>query len=65
MLHPDHLIFSKVDEAVTFGPLFNIAQRQNLIISYLTTGQGVPDDIVPADGIKFASLVYDGPFSNA
>ena len=65
ILRPNHLIFSKVDEAVTFGPLFNIAQKQNLNISYLTTGQGVPDDILPADGIKFASLVYEGALPNA
>jgi flagellar biosynthesis protein FlhF len=64
-LHPDHVIFSKIDEAVTFGPLFNIAQKHNVHISYLTTGQAVPDDILPADGIKFASLVYDGEVPNA
>ena len=64
-LHPDHVIFSKIDEAVTFGPLFNIAHKQNVNISYLTTGQAVPDDILPADGIKFASLIYDGEVPNA
>ena len=64
-LHPDHVIFSKIDEAVTFGPLFNIAHKQDVNISYLTTGQAVPDDILPADGIKFASLVYDGEVPNA
>ena len=64
-LKPNHIIFSKIDEAVTFGPLFNIAQKANVNVSYLTTGQGVPDDIVPADGIKFASLVYQGALANA
>ena len=64
-LQPNNLIFSKIDEAVTFGPLFNIAQKQKLNISYLTTGQAVPEDIVPADGIKFASLVYEGAIPNA
>ena len=65
ILHPNNVIFSKIDEAVTFGPLFNIAQRVNVNVSYLTTGQGVPDDIVAADGIKFASLVYQGAPANA
>jgi len=64
-LKPNNLIFTKIDEAVTFGPLFNIAQRQKVNISYLTTGQAVPEDIVPADGIKFASLVYAGAIPNA
>jgi flagellar biosynthesis protein FlhF len=65
LLQPNNVIFSKIDEAVTFGPLFNIAQKQKLNISYLTTGQAVPEDIVPADGIKFASLVYQGAIPNA
>ena len=65
VLKPNNIIFSKIDEAVTFGPLFNIAQRANVNVSYLTTGQGVPDDIVAADGIKFASLVYQGAVANA
>ena len=65
ILHPNNLIFSKIDEAATFGPLFNIAQKMNLNVSYLTTGQGVPDDIVAADGIKIASLVYQGFSPNA
>ena len=64
-LQPNNLIFSKIDEAVTFGPLFNIAQRQKMNVSYLTTGQAVPEDILPADGIKFASLVYENAIPNA
>ena len=65
LLQPNNLIFSKIDEAVTFGPLFNIVQKQNLNVSYLTTGQAVPEDILPADGIKFASLVYENAIPNA
>ncbi|MCX6135314.1 MAG: flagellar biosynthesis protein FlhF [Ignavibacteriales bacterium] len=65
VLRPNNIIFSKIDEAVTFGPLFNIAQKANVNVSYLTTGQGVPDDIVVADGIKFASLVYQGALAHA
>jgi flagellar biosynthesis protein FlhF len=65
VLRPNNVIFSKIDEAVTFGPLFNIAQKANVNVSYLTTGQGVPDDIVAADGIKFASLIYQGALANA
>jgi flagellar biosynthesis protein FlhF len=65
VLRPNNVIFSKIDEAVTFGPLFNIAQKVNVNVSYLTTGQGVPDDIVAADGIKFASLIYQGALANA
>jgi flagellar biosynthesis protein FlhF len=64
VVNPSHFIVSKVDEAVTFGPLFNIVQRRKHSLSYFTTGQGVPDDIVTANGIMFAALLYRGVIPN-
>jgi len=64
LLNPNNIIVSKVDEAVTFGPMFNIVQHQKFPVSYFTTGQGVPDDIMAADGIKFALMVYRGVVPN-
>jgi flagellar biosynthesis protein FlhF len=65
MLNPDRLLFSKLDEAVTYGPIMNIACRQRLPLSYVTVGQGVPDDIRPADASYLASIVYRGDFAHA
>ena len=41
----DRLIFTKLDEAVTYGVLFNVAQRVGKPLSYVTTGQEVPHQI--------------------
>ncbi|MFA6540330.1 MAG: flagellar biosynthesis protein FlhF [Bacteroidota bacterium] len=62
---PTHLLFSKLDEAAIFGPLYNIMQKTKLPVSYFTTGQAVPDDICVADGTKFAAMLYQGTFAHA
>lgn len=65
VIDPTHLIFSKLDEAAIFGPLYNIAQKTKLPVSYFTTGQAVPDDICIADGTKFAAMLYQGTLAHA
>ncbi len=65
MLKPNRLIFSKLDEAAALGSLVSILRRQTLPISYVTVGQGVPDDIIAADPQKIASMVYSGVIVNA
>lgn len=42
------VIFTKADETNSFGTMLNVCQEMNLQLSYLTTGQNVPDDIVVA-----------------
>lgn len=39
------IIFTKFDEAVTLGNILNIKMLSNKKLSYITTGQSVPDDI--------------------
>ncbi len=41
----DGLLFTKLDETEAVGPLFNVAHQVGLPLTYLTTGQQVPDDI--------------------
>jgi len=65
ILSPTHLLFSKLDEAAIFGPLYNIAQKTKLPISFFTTGQAVPDDISVADGTKFATMLFEGSIAHA
>ncbi|GIW97184.1 MAG: flagellar biosynthesis protein FlhF [Pirellulaceae bacterium] len=45
---PTHLIVTKLDEAEAFGQWVPLLSQGRLPVSYLTTGQGVPDDIVVA-----------------
>ncbi len=60
-LRPNRVVFSKVDEAVASGALANIAASTRLPISYLTTGQEVPDQIELARADRLARLVLLGP----
>lgn len=64
-LDPTHLIFSKMDEAVIFGPLYNIIQKTRIPVSFFATGQVVPDDISVSDGMTFARMLYQGIPANA
>lgn len=57
-LSVDHLIFSKLDEVNLFGKLFNIAMKASKPISYLTTGQKVPEDIETATPEKLIDMIF-------
>lgn len=59
-LGPDRVIFTKLDEAVTFGPLVNALSRTGLRASFITTGQEVPDQIEVAAPDRLARAVLDG-----
>lgn len=41
----DYLAFTKVDEAVSFGALYNLMLVYQKPVAYLTTGQTVPNDL--------------------
>jgi flagellar biosynthesis protein FlhF len=43
-----HLLFTKLDEATSHGALFTTALKARRPVSYLGTGQEVPDDLTPA-----------------
>ena len=64
-LKPTRLLFSKLDEAASLGSLLTIATTQRLPMSYLTTGQAVPDDIMVLQPERFASMVYSGEVAHA
>ena len=57
---PNRLLITKTDEVSTFGPLLTLANENPFPLSFLTTGQGVPDDIVPARARDLAAMVYKG-----
>lgn len=51
------LLLTKLDEARSAGPLLGLALRRGLPISYLTTGQEVPDDLELATPRRLAALL--------
>jgi flagellar biosynthesis protein FlhF len=56
----DRLIFTKLDETRSYGTLFTAAIRSGLPVSYLTTGQKVPEDIEVAEANRIVSFVLNG-----
>ncbi len=56
-VNPDRVIFTKLDEAVTCGTIFNVAARIAKRVSYVTTGQEVPHQIEPGDARMLARRV--------
>jgi flagellar biosynthesis protein FlhF len=61
-LGPDRCILTKIDEAVTTGMIAGISERiGGLPLSFVTVGQEVPDDILPAKAERLARAVLDGP----
>lgn len=53
----DRIIFTKMDEAVTFGVVLNVARRVNKQLSFVTTGQEVPHHIEVGRATRIAALV--------
>lgn len=51
------LILTKLDEATAAGQLLSVARQLRTPVSYLTTGQNVPDDIEPAHTTRMARLI--------
>lgn len=51
------LLFTKLDETSSFGAILNVAYVTKKPISYITTGQSVPDDIEIADNGKIVNCL--------
>jgi flagellar biosynthesis protein FlhF len=60
LVSPDRIIFTKLDEAVNFGVLITVARKVCLKLSYVTTGQEVPDHIEVGQPERLARLLLDG-----
>ncbi len=53
----DKIIFTKLDEAVHVGVVLNVVRKLNKQLSYITTGQNVPDDIEVGRGSRLAKMI--------
>jgi flagellar biosynthesis protein FlhF len=54
------LVVSKIDETQSYGNVVNNLLRFKLPVSFMTNGQKVPDDLVPATPVKLAALITTG-----
>jgi flagellar biosynthesis protein FlhF len=55
----DKIIFTKLDEAVHVGVVLNVIRKVNKTLSYVTTGQNVPEDIEVGKGSKLAQMLLE------
>lgn len=63
-IKPSRLLFTKIDESTTYGPILNTVSKFKTPISYLTTGQNVPEDIERARPERIAKLLLTKPAVN-
>ena len=61
----NRVIVTKTDEAASFGSLLSLARKHPVPLSFVTTGQGVPDDIAAANPEKLALMVFKGVLPHA
>ncbi len=54
------LMFTKLDESITYGSILNQLYRSKIPVSYFTNGQQVPEDIEAATIEKLTDLVFNG-----
>lgn len=54
---PTKYLFTKIDEAANLGTIINLLYRFPVSLSYITTGQNVPDDIEIADPQKLVNMI--------
>jgi flagellar biosynthesis protein FlhF len=55
--NPDRLLFTKLDETSTFGPIFNELVRTQKPLSYIADGQRVPEDLHALRGDQIVDIV--------
>jgi flagellar biosynthesis protein FlhF len=60
IFQPARLLFTRLDETETFGPIVSQSVRMNLPVSFLAGGQRIPEDIVPATKDAVLSLLLPG-----
>ena len=64
LVKPTALFFTKLDETRRFGQFYSLAIESGLPLSYFSTGQNVPDDLVLAQPGVVAQLLSGGAASN-
>ncbi len=56
-VNPDKIIFTKIDETGSLGMIVNLLNDNRYSLSYVTTGQSVPDDIERANAEVITNLL--------
>lgn len=64
MANPDRILFTKLDEAEGVGTVISMVHALGLPLSFVTTGQEVPDHIEPGRADRLARLALGVPATN-
>ncbi|MGL5353959.1 MAG: AAA family ATPase, partial [Clostridium sp.] len=54
----DKIIITKLDETSVYGGIYNIIKKANKPVSFITTGQNVPDDIKTPNKEELIKLIF-------
>jgi flagellar biosynthesis protein FlhF len=57
IFRPSSLMFTRLDETSSFGTAFSLSARQGRPISFLGTGQNIPEDVEPATVERILNLL--------
>jgi flagellar biosynthesis protein FlhF len=60
VFRPQRLIFTKLDETGSFGPILNEAVRTGKPLSFFTGGQRIPEDLEAATKNRLTELILGG-----
>ena len=63
-LGADRVVLTKLDETDGFGVILNVIRRLGTRISFVTTGQEVPDDIEQGGAGRIARMLLQGVLSD-
>ena len=58
VLRPRHLLFTKLDETRSYGPIFSEAARSGKPLSFFAAGQRIPEDLEAATSERVLDLVF-------
>ena len=61
IFRPGKLLFTKLDETNSFGPLFSEAARTGKPLSFFATGQRIPEDLETVTAGRMVELLLRGP----
>jgi len=61
VFQPRRLLFTKLDETNSLGPIFNETVRTRKPLSFFTAGQRIPEDLVVAGQRRLSEAILGGP----
>lgn len=57
VFEPQKLLFTRIDETETFGPVLSLSIRSGKPLSFFSRGQRIPEDLDPANSDQLINLI--------